>query len=289
MAYVHLSGRHIDERVTATLLEVEAAARRMLCGAPPPSSHHECLRLRPVDLRPDALRRPPGALGRRAGRPRPHRRLPPLPADHRARASRVAALRPRPRRARPRPRLEDRADHRLGRLRRAHAPARPAVLRVERGRLGGLRRARRTVRAAQALARLRALGRVPLLRLPGLRRLRPRDGLHDADRRARLRRGRRGGSRRARRGAPGGGGLPSRQAGLPPARRLAAAARGGLARHRGRARRARRRGLRRGEPLRGRPPRRLPGLARARARRDHASRGPHPEPLAPGREDGRRA
>ena len=35
MAYVHLSGRHIDERVTATLLEVEAAAHRVLCGAPP--------------------------------------------------------------------------------------------------------------------------------------------------------------------------------------------------------------------------------------------------------------
>ncbi len=35
MTYVHLSGRHIDERVTATLLEVEAAAHRVLCGAPP--------------------------------------------------------------------------------------------------------------------------------------------------------------------------------------------------------------------------------------------------------------
>ena len=53
--------------------------------------------------------------------------------------------------------------------------------------------------------------------------------------------------------------------------------------------RARRRGLRRRESLRGRSPRRLPGLSRARARRDHAPRGPHSGPLAAGREDGRRA
>jgi site-specific recombinase XerD len=35
MAYVHLSGRHIDERVTATLLEVEAAACDLLVGGTP--------------------------------------------------------------------------------------------------------------------------------------------------------------------------------------------------------------------------------------------------------------
>ena len=35
MAYVHLSGRHIDERVTATLLEVEAAACEILAPSPP--------------------------------------------------------------------------------------------------------------------------------------------------------------------------------------------------------------------------------------------------------------
>ena len=35
MAYVHLSGRHIDERVTATLLEVEAAASGFLFGGTP--------------------------------------------------------------------------------------------------------------------------------------------------------------------------------------------------------------------------------------------------------------